>query len=321
MNKKVIFTGSMQGARDLALDLHHGRLTLPEDITAQDILNADQQVQQPAEKSDNLGDELKSQNSTPRRGNKNALMHGIYSDDLVLPWESEEDLQKLHEELKAEYQPEGCSEEHAVFSLTWLMWMQRRVNNMALLQFQAGMPDVCDLTPWRAIVAYQRKSPEEIEKLSESAKEMLQAIETLAEKIRNESFSAPTSTPAGKEAQYDLSQLRADVARLCEQFENKGMPAVRNLDLRAEQRVKLFNKAYQPDEIERLVAIMGAIDARIEKALWRLTAIKEFKKVRAPSLIPSQRQAPHARLNKKVAAKADLQIESVVASSGKLEKK
>jgi hypothetical protein len=43
--------------------------------------------------------------------NKNALVHGVYAEDVLLPWESREDLEKLLADLREEFGPDGRMEE------------------------------------------------------------------------------------------------------------------------------------------------------------------------------------------------------------------
>lgn len=58
-------------------------------------------------------------NSKP---SKNALSHGFYADEIVLPWEKQQEFDDLHEALRDEYCPDGVSEEAAVFDLASLHW-------------------------------------------------------------------------------------------------------------------------------------------------------------------------------------------------------
>ena len=44
-----------------------------------------------------------------KAGNKNALFHGIYSDEIILPWESPVDFEKLHSSFKDEWHPLACT--------------------------------------------------------------------------------------------------------------------------------------------------------------------------------------------------------------------
>jgi hypothetical protein len=305
-----VFKGSLQGAIERIKDEEAG-VKSPDPITADDILAACG------------GESLQAtKRSTAQRGNKNALTHGVYSQDLVLPWESEEDLRDLCEALKEEHQPQGCSEEHALFTVAKFMWLQRRANNMASLQFQAGMPEACHDVPWQAILQYQRQTPERVEELTQGAKELIAEITAIAAEFRSRSMSAPTNTPEGKQAQTEYAALTAEVDRIKVHVEKKIMPAIRNLAAEAEQQTKLFSKAYDPDQIERLVAIEAAMETRIEKALARLTALKEFKKFQAPSLIPPQRPPRPAQVEKKeVNAQADVQIQLVAPDDNTSDKK
>ena len=58
---------------------------------------------------------------------KNALLHGLYARDVLLPWDSKEDFLKLHEDLKAEFFPDGRAEEEAVLDLAFLHWHKRTI--------------------------------------------------------------------------------------------------------------------------------------------------------------------------------------------------
>ena len=48
---------------------------------------------------------------------KNALSHGVYANDVVLPWENEQDFKYLLESIRAEFCPSGASEEEVVFDI------------------------------------------------------------------------------------------------------------------------------------------------------------------------------------------------------------
>src|SRR6478609_2659606 len=71
----------------------------------------------------------------------NALVHGVYAKDLVLPWESEADLIKLYQAYREEFNVEGSSEEEVLLDVVGCDWLQRRVAKMAQMGFQ-GDPDV-----------------------------------------------------------------------------------------------------------------------------------------------------------------------------------
>jgi hypothetical protein len=82
------------------------------------------------------GTEACKNNSSKKIGNTNALSHGLYSKDVVLPWESQSDFEALLEDLRSEWRPNGRSEEEAVFDLAYLAWLKSRLRKWAYVRFQ-----------------------------------------------------------------------------------------------------------------------------------------------------------------------------------------
>src|SRR5215472_612191 len=58
---------------------------------------------------------------------KNALKHGAFSREVILPGESRKDYERLLAELEAEYSPSGPSEIYLVNHLASLLWRERRL--------------------------------------------------------------------------------------------------------------------------------------------------------------------------------------------------
>src|SRR6516164_4330050 len=75
---------------------------------------------------------------------KNALTHGIYGKDILLPWESREEFEKLLAELQDEFRPSGRMENEIVFDLAHLRWQKYRVHQMWIAAAYAD-PFVSDL--------------------------------------------------------------------------------------------------------------------------------------------------------------------------------
>src|SRR6476659_9366735 len=63
---------------------------------------------------------------TKSNSSKNALAHGFYATDVVLPWENQQEFDDLLRRYQNEYPPDGVSEEAAVFELASLEWKRRR---------------------------------------------------------------------------------------------------------------------------------------------------------------------------------------------------
>jgi hypothetical protein len=58
---------------------------------------------------------------------KNALKHGAFSRELILPGESRKEYERLLAELEAEYSPSGPTETYLVNHLASLLWRERRL--------------------------------------------------------------------------------------------------------------------------------------------------------------------------------------------------
>jgi hypothetical protein len=69
------------------------------------------------------------ENSEPNRP-KNALVHGFYAEDVLLPWESSGDFDNLVAELQEEFQPNGRMEREVILDLAHLRWQKQRLRKM-----------------------------------------------------------------------------------------------------------------------------------------------------------------------------------------------
>ena len=104
---------------------------------------------------------------------KNALSHGVYSSEVVLPWENEQDFKDLLEELRDELFPNGRSEEEAVFDLACLHWKKRRLNIGSQLAFRrdrdiSALADAGALNGWEGIAEYFAKTLDDNESVRDT---------------------------------------------------------------------------------------------------------------------------------------------------------
>src|SRR5688500_4047418 len=58
---------------------------------------------------------------------KNALVHGVYSEATVRPWESEKEFNEQHSSFREDLNPQGSYEEDLVGLITLLQWQKRRL--------------------------------------------------------------------------------------------------------------------------------------------------------------------------------------------------
>jgi hypothetical protein len=61
-----------------------------------------------------------------RNNKKNAMVHGVYAKDIILPWESREDFEELVRAQREFFQPKTVAEDNLVFEIAVLEWRKRR---------------------------------------------------------------------------------------------------------------------------------------------------------------------------------------------------
>jgi len=224
-----------------------------------------------------------------KTGNKNALCHGVFSNELTLPWESPDDFEKLHAGFKDEWKPDGCSEEQAVLELTHCTWMGWRAARMAQLCFHRA-PFGTQLlksgkASWQDILQHEQELPKVTESTLSEIDEILRGMNDMFEIVRSRPYWTDTSD--GKKIQSELLQLGHDVSQTTDVVKEM-VKTIRNLASLTVIQWTTFDKAYQPEVIEQQVKVMAAIDARIDKILRRLTALKEYKRMAASQTTPSR---------------------------------
>jgi ParB-like chromosome segregation protein Spo0J len=92
----------------------------------------------------------------------NALTHGIYGKDILLPWESRDDFEKLLADLREEFRPDGLMENEIIFDVAHFRWQKYRVRQMYVAAAY-GDPFVSDLVrarqkSWVGLLRHVRKN-------------------------------------------------------------------------------------------------------------------------------------------------------------------
>jgi hypothetical protein len=235
--------------------------------------------------------------SVSKMGNKNALVHGVHSKFAVLPWESEDDFNELHQGFKDEWKPNGFSEEQAVWDLTYNTWLKWRLLTSTQLRFfQSTVSEELKkgAVTLEDIVRHQTDVPKHASGALSTVRCLIKDLNSVFEIIRNRPYWTDTSD--GKRVQHDLMMLQKDVGSLIEQTKENVVSGVEHLVRVVKESASRFDQAYQTEEIEKQLDLMAKIDARIEKILRRLTSLKEYKRaaglsggpaiVESPSVIP-----------------------------------
>jgi hypothetical protein len=196
---------------------------------------------------------------------KNALVHGTYSSDIVLPWEKAEDFYELLKGIREEFTPQGTTENRIVFDLAHLYWKKARVNRLTQLLVRQ--------TPVAAqIVA--------------SGKRTIKGICA--------HLDAP---PVDKNDGLDVSLKQADMLssiipdlKIAEEEKNRflGMIELFQKVIADVRRPKSFMGGALSslvDELAKCVELESRLDGMIDRTIQRLAAAKEFKRIYAPAVL------------------------------------
>ena len=241
----------------------------------------------------------KTPNTQKRK--KNALTHGVYAEDFVLGWESEDDLIKLRNDIWAELQPEGRMEEETAVGIVNLFWTKRRVMRTAQLGFRLdpfaievgrsnphSMDDLVQL-----VTAASREEA----KLSQAAKESLDVLkEAIAKIMEIDAACLPGHSEKGfpREAFEAAQSARSTVEHVDKMLTDQVWPRMCALEVASKSAgaATAYEKAYSHEHLEKTLRIEAALDARIDKQMGRLVSLKEYKRLRNETLKLASGMAP-----------------------------
>src|SRR5664279_1175507 len=148
---------------------------------------------------------------------KNALIHGMYAEELILPWESADELTKLRNDIWDEPQPEGRAEEETTIGIVRLLWLKRRMMRTSQLGFCRDPFSVetsrANPKDWDGLVALIDAAVDEKASLTTAAKESLDSLKLAIERISEiNTVCLPGHSQDGppKEAFQAAQQARED---------------------------------------------------------------------------------------------------------------
>jgi len=229
------------------------------------------------------------------RTGPNALVHGLYASDIVMPWESKEDFEQLWRELKQEWLPFGRQEFETVLSLAHMNWLKHRLMRTTQIAFRRD-PFLSELQKqgvktWAEVSNFMEQKATEEDTLQT---EVMATVKELKNAVQQASKLMNASNPQTLEIYRAIESVRDSFSKHNGPLYQKAFdklyrkkpnapdpnePGVTLSDVYDENPATLIEQAYHPDYLAKLVRLEASIDARIDKILQRLIAMKEYKRI------------------------------------------
>ena len=214
-----------------------------------------------------------------RRMNKNALKHGAFAKEIVIPGESAEEFEQLLQEFHLQFNPIGAPQEAVVRELAGIQWLKDRLNRPLRQSFIHSELIVSEVGTWPLdlIVNCAKRSMEVLD----STKEMAWAR---ADQLVQAKFAILKGTTS-EEREKVLNVAAQIAARRGEWgFVAKAMIDTAN---------NLQNTARDPlsQNVDVVLKLFEQLDRRYDKAVKRLVNLKEYDGLYGAKLIEQLQQA------------------------------
>jgi hypothetical protein len=233
-------------------------------------------------------DSKHSTGTNKKRKSKNALVHGIYARDIIMPWESREEFEQLHAALCVEFNPDGQMEKETVLDLACLRWHKQRVRQMWHAATYSD-PFTIELVQsgkksWSGIRRHLRRETKGVQTIIDALHNLYMQVADQARKV-GDGLTEERENVDIESAQRQIDSLLSTVTRHV-------MPLIRDLQS-GPNAERTLGKAYSPEYLEPILRIDAAIDARIDKTLGRLANLKAYKSLASErAMLPPP---PHGR--------------------------
>jgi hypothetical protein len=248
-----------------------------------------------------------------KQSNKNALVHGVYSSDVVMPWEKAEEFNELLKGIRLDFMPNGTTEDDIVFGIADLCWKKRRINRMQQLAFlQSRAAAEIEKSGKRSVSGIRRSLEAQRLKEAHDDGRFAAAVVDVSDVLTQLTNFATShkNTSLGKFG----ANLRSAISTIeaLQPFIEAGATALAAAKPQAEEKVS--DGACNLDTIARACAMEERLDGLIEKKIKQLIIFREYQRQyghdSSPKLIEH-----HASSAKDVSAKPAVTESSVTKAS------
>ena len=210
-----------------------------------------------------------------KQKNRNSLVHGVYSSDVVLPWERAEDFYELLEGIRLDFKPNGAAEDDIVFEIAVLHWKKRRINRALQLTFlENNSVAEIEKSGKRSVRGIRRFLKAQGVAQSREEEQFTAAVMSLSESVSSLAEVANQEKVSGK-FQANLRSLISTIAELQPALDSH----VKNEESAKSPVAGKFSAgSFGLDSIPHACEIEERLDALIEKKIKRLVVLREFQR-------------------------------------------
>lgn len=201
----------------------------------------------------------------PKKNGKkqNALKHGAYSRQVMLPGEKRADYEALSAATFEEWAPDGVTEEHLVFDLVNLRWRKVRIDKYVQIRLEQRVQKVRVDNGHRALLTYLKSLSGEFFKTD--GVEAVEKIFGRLDPVHVEAIKAWTPLEKCK----DPSKWGQEIGRYLWNYKaNEPL-----------EGSNFFAAIVDPDLIEREITQLERIDEAIDRKIKRLMQVKTAKQI------------------------------------------
>jgi hypothetical protein len=199
-----------------------------------------------------------------RRRQKNALTHGLYATDIILPGEDEEEFRRFYQDILSELNPVGASEVDEVVDVTKWRWIKRRVQRWAQRAMRGEAESSFSAQSTESLSDDQQKLRSAFQPIEVGVSSIPSILEMIAESVHE----LPDAD------RYDHKKILQLIGYVGDIVTSRMAPALQSLQALTEQSV---DRVDPMKALEDLLRLQAEIDKRIEKTMSRFYSLKIHK--------------------------------------------
>jgi hypothetical protein len=214
-----------------------------------------------------------SSNQMETKGRKfNALFHGAYARDVILPGDSEVEFNQLYDGIKGDWNPQGRSEDEALLEVVRIIWYRRRamrVEQKELKESSLVAELGCSLVSWPELL-----DEIELDQTSSKALEAAEKTQIVLQSVSQNIALLPKPIPTGYWSE-GIEAARKQLQELQDLFNDSILPSL----IAASATMPATEEDFDFAVAERQMRLWARMDPRLDKAMSRLVSLQSQKRL------------------------------------------